>query len=129
MEEPHDRRKVLDREASLDASVVSAQPYAASIYDHISPRSILAQTGHHERCPLGIRDCNVRLAGRWLQNDMVYDIQNGALRGLFIAQYPEYVCAAERHKLERQNQCFRLRDSPLGFRDLIVDYPDLMAVQ
>ena len=144
-------KKILVREVSLDPTVVDTQPYGASIYDNMTPRSVTAQLGHHECFPLGIRDCSVKMAGRWLRNDIVIQVPNGALCDVHIGLYPEYVQEAQRTVVNAENM-FQIarahfesesgsptlvlrvhgispRNNPLGFRDIPIDYPDFTTLR
>ena len=146
-----DTRKVLVRESSPDQDVVSAQPYAALLYSFMSPPAIVMELGHHECYPIGIRDCFVRMGGRWLDRLADTYIQDGDLCDLYIGRVPEYVETAEDSVLGAENMfrvarahfdsvpgstLYTLRvhgtspgNQPLGFREAIVDYPDLKSLR
>ena len=142
-----DSRWVLVRERSPDQTVVRRWPYGAVVFNQITPRALMAQIGHQECFPFGVRDCKVRLAGRWLEDDTVYEIPNGALCDAYVAAYPDNVQRAE-ERIEGAEALFRIARSyfeishgsvlmtlrihaisplnqPLGYRDVPVDYPDL----
>ena len=145
-----DCRRILMRGSSNDPSVISPEPYGAVVYNQISPRAILSQVGHHECFPFGSRDCNVRLEGLWLQNFRAYEIRNGALCDAFIGPFPNHIQVAEQF-VENAESLFRIARShfencdgsttlilrahgispenrPLGYRDLVTDYPDLLQL-
>ena len=144
-------RKVLVREASEDASVVTHhQPFGAVLYNNISPYAVMSQLGHHECFPAGIRDCQIRLAGTWLYNHLDYEIPNGALCDAYIGPFPEYVGVASQSVWDAECLFRRARshfqhaegstmmvlrvhgvspaNNPLGYRDYPVDYPDLLTL-
>ena len=109
---------------------------------------MLAQLGHSECFPMGIRLCHVRLSGRWLHSQAEYSVRNGDLCDLFISEYPHFVEQADRSigNAERLFQIARSvfetipgsvrftlrvhgispRNCPLGFRDIYIDYADML---
>ena len=144
----HDEKKVLVRERSPDDEMITAHPYAAILPGYVSPGAVLAQLSHKECCPMGIRLCHVRLAGRWLHSQEEYFVLNGDLCDLVVSEYPHFVDEADNSvgNAERLFQIARAsfdsipgsvrftlrvhgvspRNRPLGFRDIYVDYPDLL---
>ena len=100
---------------------------------------------------MGPRDCSVKLKSRWLDETTEYDVANGALCDVFIDNYPTYISEAENsvgnaeHMFimarsyfdgRHDSPCLTLRthgispsNQPLGFRDIYVDYPDLLTNQ
>ena len=146
-----EERAVLVREMSSDHEVVSDRPYPALLEGFMSPPAIVSELGHHECFPIGIRDCYVRMGGRWLDKYVEAYIQNGNLCDVFIEQFPSYVEQAENSLIGAETMfqlarscvesspvpvLFTLRfhgvspqNRPLGARDLLVNYDDLKLVQ
>ena len=144
-------RKVLVRESSPDPGVTSEQPYAAILYSFMSPPAIVMELGHHECYPLGIRECHVRIGGRWLDRLVETYIQDGSLCDVYIDRVPQYVEEAEDSVIGAENMfriarahfdstpgstLFTLRihgvspfNQPLGSREVVVDYPDLKSLR
>ena len=145
-----EERKVLIRERSPDP-VVANQPYAAVIRDQMSQAEILASLGHSQCFPFGIRDCHVRIAGRWIDSNEGNNIRDGDLCDIFVDKYPAHVEQAEdvvgnaERLFQVARSCFESisgdmlfvirvhgispSNQPLGHRDLHVDYPDLLSLQ
>ena len=144
-----EERRALVRERSPDP-VVAAHPYAAVLRQHMSPTEILGTLGQRRCFPLGIRDCHVRIAGRWIDGNEGQNIRDGDLCDIYVDQYPPHVDQADSlvGNAETMFQVARsyfdsipgdvqfvLRihaispaNQPLGYRDMHVDYPDLVSL-
>ena len=145
-----DERWILVREMSPDQSMIAQRPYGAVVSSWLTSRAIMAQLGHHECFPLGARDCYVRIAGRWLEQDEYHNIRNGDLCDAYVGAYPSYVEEAAETVLEAEalfkvarahfenlpgSAVLTLRvhgvsplNQPLGYRDVHIDYPDLATL-
>ena len=145
-----DDRWILVRESSQDASVVAQRPYGALVISGSTPRAIMAQLGHHECFPFGVRDCHVRLEGRWIEHNVQHVFRNGALCDAYVGPYPPQVDAASDEVVEAEalfkvarahfenlpgSTLLTLRvhgispaNNPLGYRDVCTDYPDLASL-
>ena len=151
MEPGDDRKKLLVRERSYDPHMVRGQPYAALVSSHISPRGILTELGHDECFPLGARECNVRVGGRWLNVFQNYQMLDGNLCDIFIDVYPEYVQEASRTIAEAET-IFKVAkamfegadetvpiifqvhgispmNNPLGYRVIVTTFEELSYLQ
>ena len=145
-----DERAVLVREMSPDHGVVSDRPCPALLQSFMSPPAIVSELGHHECFPIGLRDCHVRMGGRWLDRYSEAFIQHGNLCDVFIARFPEYVELAE-NSLVGAETMFQMaracvesspvqvlftlrlhgvspRNRPLGSRDVHVTYDELKSL-
>ena len=144
-------RKVLVREASSDDTVVSQFPYAAQLLTGMTPRAMLSQLRHHECFPFGIRDCSIRLAGKWLDTFEHYEVSNGDLCDVMIGTYPEHVSQAYEQMADAESMFQVARahydnkpDStmltlrvhgispsnvPLGHRVMWMDFPDMANLE
>ena len=143
-------RKVLVRERSPDASTIASQPYTAVLRSFMSPAGILQTLDHTECYPFGVRNCHVRMAGRWVNERAEHIIMDGDLCDIYIDDYPQYIENAE-DMLGNAEQLFRIarsyfdsipgavqfvlrthgispQNQPMGHRDLITDYPDLTGL-
>ena len=144
-------RKVLIREASKDGSVISQHPYAAHLLTGMTPRGMLSQLQHHECFPFGVRDCGMRVAGRWLASFQHYAVHNGDLCDVLIGEEPAHVLQAD-NQMSHAEDMFRVARAhfenlphstmltlrvhgispsnvPLGHRDMHTDYPDMINLE
>ena len=71
------------------------EPYGAIVHTHASPRALVAQLGHDQCFPQGMRDFVMKVAGVEIDNDLAVVIHNGYLCELEVGPYPEYVISAD----------------------------------
>ena len=71
-------------------------PYAAIISTPSTNKMIAAQLGIRECFPSGIRDCEVVVGEKYLEDEEMCDIPDGALVDTYVGPYPEIVSSLRR---------------------------------